>query len=105
MSNEKKLHNRLAEAALIAGLAASTLVPVGSAIAQSKPGANGSDTAMHQVVNGPEPDPNMPDLPYALPGAPIGWSPRGDTPLVTFLKPSSQGSYLGFNEKGHVDQK
>ncbi len=69
-------------------------------MAQSKPGANASETAIHQVANGPEPDPNMPPLPYALPGAPIMWSLPGTTPDVYFLKPSSTGSYLGFNNKG-----
>ncbi len=42
----------------------------------------------------------MPPLPYAIPGAPIVWSLPGSTPEVIFLKPSSIGSYLGFNNKG-----
>jgi len=42
----------------------------------------------------------MPVLPYAIPGAPITWSPRGSTPIVSFRKPAGPGSYLGFNEKG-----
>jgi hypothetical protein len=73
------------------------------AIAQSKPGANGSDTAIHQVVvNGPEEDPNMPNLPYALPNAPLFWSPGpGTSTKVTFTKsPGGKGVYLGFNNKG-----
>jgi hypothetical protein len=92
-------HHLLAKAAIAATLTATLLAPR-AAFAQSMPGANAPATSIQQAVNGPEPDPNMPALPYALPGAPITWSPRGETPLVSFLKPSSQGSYLGFNERG-----
>lgn len=60
-----------------------------------------ADSDTHQVVtNGPETDPNMPLMPYALPGAPIHWTVQDGPPEVNFIKPSSKGFYLGFNEKG-----
>ncbi len=92
-------HYALAKAAIAASLT-TTVLSLGIALAQSKPGANASDTAIHLVVNGPEDDPNMPELPYAIPGAPIFWIPQDGIPQVTFLKPRSVGAYLGFNEKG-----
>ena len=92
-------HRSLAKMAIFASLTTTVLSP-GAAFAQNKPGANGSNTAMHQV-NGPEEDPNMPPMPYAIPGAPIFWSQAGGTiPRIQFVKPSSNGMYLGFNEKG-----
>ena len=91
-------HHALARAAIAATLTATILAPR-PAFSQSKPGGPGS--ASSQVVtNGPEQDPNMPNLPYAYPGAPIIWSLSDETTQIRFLKPSSQGSYLGFNEKG-----
>jgi hypothetical protein len=98
--SKKHMRNTMAKAALVASLAAGTIIP-GTATAQSKPGANGSDSATHQVVRGPEQDPNMPVLLYPYPNAPIGWSQGGDlSPQVNFFRPPSQGTYLGFNAKG-----
>jgi hypothetical protein len=93
-------HRSLATLAMAASLATTVLCPRVT-FAQGKPGAAASGTVKHQVVNGPEEDPNMPLLPYAIPGAPLTWSPgRGDAPLVTFFRPRSNGTYLGFNDKG-----
>lgn len=60
--------------------------------------------AAQQLINrAPEADPNMPDLPYALPHAPLYWTNGGDPAekRVKFTKiPSGPGTYLGFNDKG-----
>lgn len=79
-----------------------------NALERSKPGAKSSGAKKYQSANrGPEPDPNLPDVPnssrYTMPEAPIIWSrPRGDLDISFGDRygSSSGGRYLGFNEKG-----
>lgn len=89
-------HHAFAQMAIAATLTVITLSP--RALGQPTPA---SPNPVAAQVNGPEDDPNLPVLPYAMPGAPIFWSPlSGTIPRIQFVKPSSNGMYLGFNEKG-----
>lgn len=103
----KLQHHAFAKAAIAATLTATALSSC-TALGQTKPSdpdsvATNQQAAARQLINrGPEDDPNMPNLPYALPNAPLFWTPGSNhSPQVNFTKyPQGPGTYLGFNDKG-----